>query len=202
MKTQGSAGPSILDADDWHTLLFAFGQTSTNLCKLVAKFAERLAMSIIPPDKLIAYNGCRLVALDKCPGVRPIGISEILRRITGRIIVDRIREDLTLLNGKMLLRLGQKCVIEDAICLLRYGFDDPENKAILLIDAKNAFNVLNRTTASENVKLLSQSLHVASQKCYSHPSHLYIGKSTFCLRKVRLKAITLGWQYMESQSHP
>ena len=80
-KTHGSAGPSGLDADDWHRLLSAFRQTSTNLCKIVAKFAKRLATSIIPPDDLIAYNGCRLKALDKCPGVRPIG--EVIRRITG-----------------------------------------------------------------------------------------------------------------------
>ena len=70
MKTHGSAGPSGLDADGWRRLLSAFGQTSTNLFKLVAKFAKRLATSIIPPDDLIADNGCRLVALDKCPGVR------------------------------------------------------------------------------------------------------------------------------------
>ena len=91
MKSHGCAGPSGLDADDWRRLLSAFGQTFTNLCKLVAKFARRLSTSIIPPDDLIAYNRCRLVALDKCPGVRPIGIGEVMRRITGRIIVNCIR---------------------------------------------------------------------------------------------------------------
>ena len=39
MKTHGSAGSSGLDAEDWRRLLSAFEQTSTNLCKLVAKFA-------------------------------------------------------------------------------------------------------------------------------------------------------------------
>ena len=176
MKTHGSAGPSGLD--DWRRLLSAFGQTSTNLCKLFAMFAKRLATSIIPPDDLIAYNGCRLVALDKCPGVRPIGIGEVMRRITGHIIVDCISQDLTSLGGNMQLCLGQKCGIEHAIHSLRYSFDDPENEAILLIDAKNAFNVINKRTAFENVKALCPSLHVALQNSYSHPSHLYIGKLT------------------------
>ena len=72
MKTHGSVGPSGLDADDWRRLLSAFGETSTNLCKLAAKFAKNLVTSIISTDDLIAYNGCRLVALDKCPGVTPI----------------------------------------------------------------------------------------------------------------------------------
>ena len=177
-KTHGSAGPSGLDADDWRRLLSAFGQTSTNLCKLVAKFAKRPATSIIPPDDLIAYNGCRLVALDKCPDVGPIGIGEVMRRITGRIMVDCISQDQTSLGGNMQLCLGQKCGIEHAIHSLRHSFDDPENEAILLIDAKNDFNVLNRRTALENVKALCPSLHVALQNSYSHPSHLYIGKST------------------------
>ena len=78
----------------------------------------------------------------------------------------------------MQLCLGRKCGIEHAIHSLRHSFDDPENEAILLIDAKNAFNVLNRRTALENVKALCPSLRVALQNSYSYPSHLYIGKST------------------------
>ena len=127
---------------------------------------------------MIASNGCLLVALDKCPGVRPIGVGVVKRRITGRIILDCIKQDLTSLSGNMQLCLGQKPGIEHAILSLRHSFDDPENEAILLIDAKNAFNVLNRRTALDNVKALCQSLHVALQNSYSHPSHLYIGKST------------------------
>ena len=95
VKTHGGAGPSGLDANEWRRLFSAFGQTSTKLCKIVAKFAKRLARSIISPDDLIAYNGCRIVALDKCPGVWPIGIGKVMLRITGRIIVDCIRQDLT-----------------------------------------------------------------------------------------------------------
>ena len=120
MNTHGSAGPSGFDADDWRRLLSAFGQTSTNLCKLVAKIAKRLTTSIIPPDDLITYNGCRLVALDNCPGVRPIGIGEVMRRITGRIIVDCIRQDLT--------SLGRKCGIEHAIHSLRHSLMIPKTK--------------------------------------------------------------------------
>ena len=96
------------------------------------------------------------MALDKCPSVRPIGIGEVMHSITGRIIVDLIRQDLTSLGGNMQLCLGQKCGIEYAIHSLRHNFDDPENEAILLNDAKNAFNVFNRRTALENVKALCQ----------------------------------------------
>ena len=118
------------------------------------------------------------MALDKCPGVRLFGNGEVMRRITGRIIADCIRQDLTSLGENLPLCFGQQCGIEPAIHSLRHSFDDPENEAILLIDAENPFNVLDRRTALENVKALFPSLHVALQNSYSHPSHLYIGKST------------------------
>ena len=131
MKTHGNAGPSGLDADDWRRPHSAFGQTSTSLCKLLAKFARRLATSVISPDHLIADNSCRIVALDKCLGMRPIGIGEVMRRITGRIIVDCIRQDLTSLGGNMQLCLGQKCGLEYAIHSLRHSFYEPKNEAML-----------------------------------------------------------------------
>ena len=108
MKFHGSAGPSSLDADDWRRLIPAFGQTSTNLRKLVVKFAKRLPTSIIPLDDLIAHKGFQLVALDKCPGVGPFVIGEVMSRIKGRIIVDCIRQYLKSLGGNMQLCLGQK----------------------------------------------------------------------------------------------
>ena len=38
--------------------------------------------------------------------------------------------------------------------------------------------MLNRRTALENVNALCSSLHIALKNCSSHPSYLYIGKST------------------------
>ena len=152
MKTLGSAGSSGIDANDWRTPPSALRQTSTNLGKLAAMFAKRLATSITPPDDSIAYNCCRIVALDKCSGVRPFGIGEIMRRSTERIIVNCLRQDLTSHGGNKQLCLGQICGIENVKLRLRHSFDDPQNEAILLIDAKNEFNVLKRRTAFMNVK--------------------------------------------------
>ena len=36
------------------------------------------------PSSLEAYLACRLVLLDKSPGLRPIGIGEVIRRILGK----------------------------------------------------------------------------------------------------------------------
>ena len=38
----------------------------------------------VDPTELAALTACRLVALNVCPGVRPIGIGEVVRRVIGK----------------------------------------------------------------------------------------------------------------------
>ena len=172
MKTHGSQGPSGLDAQEWRRMLTSFKTSSNDLCKTVSKLAIRIATEEL--DFLDAYNGCRLIALDKCPGVRPIGVGEVLRRIIGRSILACLKNDLKLLGGVTQLCLGQKCGIEHAIHSLRESFEDTETEAILLIDAQNAFNSLNRELAIKNIESLCHALVAAVKNSYSKPSNLFI----------------------------
>ena len=110
----------------------------------------------------------------KNPGVRPIGISEVLRRIIGKTITQCIKSDLKNLGKNFQLCLGQKCGIEYAIHSLSNEYEKPETDAILLIDAENAFNSLNRGLALENGEILCQALHHALANSYKHPSNLYV----------------------------
>ena len=83
--------------------------------------------------------------------MRPIGIGEVIRRIIGRSITECIKTDHKLLGSNYQLCLGQKCRIEYAIHALRDAYQKDENQGILLIDAENAFNSLNRELALKNV---------------------------------------------------
>ena len=183
MKTHGSHGPSGHDADEWRRLLTHFNQPSVELAKTVAKIARRLATSVIPMGDLEAYNACRLIPLDKNPGVRPIGIGEVIRRIIGRSITECIKTDLKLLGSNYQLCLGQKCGIEYAIHALRDAYQKDENQGILLIDAENAFNSLNRELALKNVANLCPSLLNAITNSYSAPSKLYVNKKVLWSRE-------------------
>ena len=79
LNTHGSAGPSGVDADTWRRMCTAFSDVSDQLCEAIAACARQLAAMYVDPTSLEAYVACRLVPLDKQPGVRPIGIGEVLR---------------------------------------------------------------------------------------------------------------------------
>ena len=40
---------------------------------------RRIATTAVNPEGLSAFVACRLIPLDKCPGVRPIGVGEVPR---------------------------------------------------------------------------------------------------------------------------
>ena len=79
LRTTGSAGPSGLDAHEWRRLCTAFKGASTDLCNSLALVAKRLCKTYIDPKCVSPFLTCRLIALDKSPGFRPIGIGDTVR---------------------------------------------------------------------------------------------------------------------------
>ena len=144
MRTHGLHGPSGLDANEWTRILTHFGQQSVEISKTIAKIAKKkLATEELNPELMEPYNACRIIPLDKNPGVRPIGIGEVMRRIIGRTITKCLENELMSLGSNYQLCLGQKCSIEYAIHTLRDQYSKASPDAVLLIDTENAFNSLN-----------------------------------------------------------
>ena len=181
MVTQGSHGPSGVDANDWRRWLSHFDQASTNICKALAAFARRLATEQM--HDLTPYNACRLITLDKNPGVRPIGVGEVIRRIIRRNILRCIGNDLKILGQNRQLCLGQKCGIEHAIHSLRETFEQSETERLLLIDAKNAFKSQNRDLALKKIQKTCPSIITALRNSYGTPSNLYVNGKALLLQE-------------------
>ena len=96
VKTKGSAGPFMYDADDWRIILGStlFGAEAEDLRKSLAELTKELCVNEIEdPKSLEAFLGCRLIPLDKNPGLRPIGIGETLRRIIGKAVMNVMKKD-------------------------------------------------------------------------------------------------------------
>ena len=94
LRTQGSVGPSGVDAIAWKRWCTSHGRASVGLCKALAAVARRICMAFVDPSVLMAFNACRLIPLDKNPGVRPIGVVEVCCRIIGKAVMGIVKLDL------------------------------------------------------------------------------------------------------------
>lgn len=171
MATHGSAGPSGLDANAWRHLLSGY-RPSQQLAEAIASLARRLCTELVDPESIVAYTSSRLIPLDKNPGVRPIGIGEIVRRIVGKAALRVISVDLKRVAGSDQLCVGQRAGIESAIHELRASFSISDEQCLLQIDADNAFNTLNRCLLLRNIEMICPLLKVLLLNIYRKDSFL------------------------------
>ena len=174
LATKGASGPSGLDAHCWRRLGTLFHSASQDLCHSLALFAKRLATTFVDPKGLKSYLACRLIALDKCPGVRPIGICETVRRIIAKAILSVTRADIQDAAGSRQLCAGQISGIEAAVHAVRGDFKLSSTEATLLVDASNAFNSLNREVALHNIQFICPSLATAIINTYRESTDLFV----------------------------
>jgi len=180
LRTKGAAGPSGVDAFCWRRLCTSFHRASDDLCASLALVARRLCTDMVDPKGLTAFVACRLIALDKCPGVRPIGVGEVVRRIVGKAVLATVKMDILEAAGPLQLCAGQDAGCEAAIHAMRSVFTDDTTEAVLLVDASNAFNSLNRQVALRNISVLCPSIATILINTYRGNVPLFIdGKQLF-----------------------
>ena len=176
--TTGAAGPSGLDAHGWRRICCTFKEASNDLCHSLALVARRLCTQVVNHSALAPLLACRLIALDKNPGVRPIGICEVSRRIISKAVLYVIKGDIQDAAGSNQLCGGQVAGIEAAVHAVRQSFESEETEGILLVDASNAFNSLNRANALANIRCLCPSFSTILTNIYQGSSELFLGKDT------------------------
>ena len=94
LQTRGAAGPSGLDALGWRRLCTYFQGACNDLCDDLASVARRLCTSYVDPAGIAALMAGRLIVLDKNPGVRPIGVGEVIRRIISKAVLSVVKLDI------------------------------------------------------------------------------------------------------------
>ena len=154
LRTRGGAGPSALDAQGWRQICISFGTASDDLCNALALLAKRLCTEVVDFKNLQAYVACRLIPQNKRPGVCPIGICEVARRIIGKAILTVISKDIQQATGTLQLCAGQTAGIEAAIHAMHHIYDNKNTDALLLVDAENAFNLLNQSSLAQHQSTL------------------------------------------------
>jgi hypothetical protein len=106
LKISGSAGPSVLDSGAWKRACCSFGRFSVYLCDAISRVARKISATIVDPDSINALLASRLIALDKCPGVKPTGVGEVLRRIISKAVLKVVTSDVQEAVGGIQLCIG------------------------------------------------------------------------------------------------
>jgi len=116
---------------------------------------------------------CHLIALAKNPGVQPIGVCEVLRRIVAKAVLFILRDNIQEAAGARQLCAGQLSGVEVAVHAVQKVFEDENTEAVLLVDTSNAFNSLNCLVALHNVREVCPPLAILINT-YRSPASLLV----------------------------
>ena len=176
IKTKQGSGPSSMDVDGWRRILASnsFDTANNGLWKVFANVVKKLCTNLIKTQTIKAFLSCRLIPVDKNPCLRLIGVGEVLRRIAGKVIVSVLKNDIIDCNGSLQVCAGQEAGIEAAVHLLNSMYNDENNDAVLLVDASNAFNSLNREVFLHSISYISPAISVSVKNCYNFSLRLFI----------------------------
>jgi len=98
----------------------------------------------------------------------------VVRRIVAKAVLSIIREDIKMVAGPLQLCAGQMAGGEAAIHSVRELFVHDDCDAVLLVDASNAFNSLNRIVALHNIRQLCPPFAPILINIYRSPASLFI----------------------------
>ena len=145
----------------------------------ISKAKQINCSTVVNPDHIRAYTTGRLILLDKNPGVRPIGVGEVLRRIVGKSVTKILKPELVRSTAPIQVCAGLQSGVKAAIHAMRKIFQDPECMAVLLVvDANNAFNSLNRNVALHKLKYTCPEFYKYVANTYREPTNLYVSNSS------------------------
>ena len=138
---QGSGGPTLIDCEFWKHMLCckSYGSQSQCLAEAIANLAKQICSEHVHPSCLKQYLSSRLVPLDKGsdsegnPGVRPIGIGEVLRRLIGKSVMYLLKSDVQKAAGCLQMCTGLRSGIEAAVRMTERAWSDNNTEAILLV---------------------------------------------------------------------
>ena len=173
--TKGGSGPSGMDADGWRKILTSrvYGDTGRDLRSAYANVIKKMCVETINDGSLEALLASRLVPLDKQPGLRPIGVGEVLRRIAGKVVMSVTREDVIKSSSKSQM-CGRKAGSEAAIHAMKQMYENERSDAVILVDAANAFNNVNRNVLLHNISIICPAISTFVKNCYVTPARLFV----------------------------
>ena len=125
-KLGGGAGPGSVDAIAMKGWLLRHGRASQIMREELATRTEWLCNKSPPWTAYRAMMGAGLCALDKCPGVRPLGIDKMWRQAIAKCALSVCGEDAKAACGSTQLCAGLEASIEGALHAVRNRSEEHE----------------------------------------------------------------------------
>ena len=144
---QGSGGPSHLDAKSLKRLMTnkIFQVQAEKILSAITSITNKMSAKEIIREDVEPLMAVRMIAVKKKDGgIRPVGISEIIRRVIAKTIAWTIKDDIKQVTGT------RQCAGLQGACEASVKAIDElyqEGNAILVLDAEGAYNNLNRCGA-------------------------------------------------------
>ena len=105
-----------------------FGTATSDLCKAIAELVKKLCIINASNSNDCAFLeslvACRLISFNKNAGLRPIGVGEVLKRISGKVVMMISKQDVIKAAGSLQVCTGQEAGAEAAIHAVREIFKD------------------------------------------------------------------------------
>ena len=158
------------------------GGVAISLLDALTDFINNIALGGNIPEWLCPiFYGAQLIALSKSDdGVRPIAIGFTLRRLAGKVAMNKLKDTCATLFRPHQLGVGTPKGAEIAVHALRRYIEgnSNESKLVLKIDFKNAFNCIRRDQILKKVKEQVPMLYPMVWQSYATVSNLYFNGDT------------------------
>ena len=167
--TKGSHELSELDPNLWKKIVCnsTFGSASNDLCHAIALLARMLCSEeLVDPKSIEGLVAYQLIFLDKSPGITPIGVGEVLRRIIGKTILRVLKSAILNVTGYQQLCAGLKSGCKVAVHAVVDIFEEYTTHGFIQRDASNASNSINQTLLIHNVQILHPEIATYINNCY------------------------------------
>ena len=112
----------------------SFKSASHDLCHTLGAAGQRICSFDVHPNDPSAFVASWLIPLDKCPGVRLIGVGEVPRRIIAKAVSCLFRLDIQEAPGLLQVCAGQDGGCEAAIHAMQQLFAEQDVHGALLVD--------------------------------------------------------------------
>ena len=125
-----------------------------------------------------------MTPLNKNPGLRPIVVGEVLRRISWKVVIMISKQDVMKAAGSLQVCVKQETGAEGAIHAVHDKFKDHTTEAVLIIDAENAFKAINwKAMLHNNISITCHIISTYISNWYNTPVSLFIIGGTETLSK-------------------